>query len=127
MPLNLPRTSEKSEAFGNPPAAPLSRMAFAGLSDLYLRRPLHDLPGPPPSPTTPPTASIPPLAIRLTGTIFEPGHCRAAIQLPDGRLQLIGVGQSAGDARILSIENGKVRIDYFGQSMVLTVPEENHQ
>jgi hypothetical protein len=91
------------------------------LAQISLRRPLHDAPQAPAAPE--PVQSNPPLEIRVTGTIYEPGHCRAMIQLPDGTTQLKSVGESAGDARILDIQNGSVKVEYFGKSLVLTVPK----
>jgi hypothetical protein len=128
LPRSMPnqrRTAEKIEGSTAPLSPAITRSAFDQLATLDLRRPLHDPPPPPPPAAVAPKA-IPPLTIRLTGTIFEPGHCRAVVLLPDGKVQLLGVGESAGDARILEIDNGKVLVDYFGQSLILTVPEEKH-
>jgi hypothetical protein len=128
----LPRTTptqvqspEKIDGAGLPFSPIISRAAFDQVASLDLRRPLHDPPPPPPPAPEAPKA-IPPLAIRLSGTIFEPGHCRAVVLLPDGRVQLLGIGERAGDATILEIGNGTVKVDYFGQSLTLMVPEEKH-
>ncbi len=102
--------------------ATVSADDLARVAHVQLRRVLHD---PPPSAPAAPAAAkpTPPLDIRLAGTIYEPGHCKAMIQLPDGTVQLKGVGESAGNARITDIQQGSATVDYFGKSMVLTVPK----
>jgi hypothetical protein len=96
---------------------------FQQLAQLNLRRPLHD---PPHAPVAPAITGrqVPPLTIRLAGTIVEPGHCRAMIQLADGSVELKGIGDVAGEARITDIQEGKVTVEYFGASLQLTVPKE---
>jgi hypothetical protein len=93
------------------------------VAQVDLRRPLHD-PPPPTPPPPPPVTSDPPLDIQLTGTIYEPGHCRAMIQLPDGTIQLRAVGDIVGSATILQIEKRQVTIEYFGKLIVLDVANQ---
>jgi hypothetical protein len=91
------------------------------LALIDLQRPLRDAP-----PAQLAAAKvIPPLDIRLTGTIVEPGHSRAMIELADGTVQLKGVGDVAGDARITEIQQGSIRVEYFGQTQVLAVVKES--
>jgi hypothetical protein len=47
------------------------------------------------------------------------------IELPDGSTQLKGVGDIAGDARILAIEDGQVTVQYLGKSVLLKITKEN--
>ena len=94
------------------------------LCQVDLRRPLHD-PPPPTPPALPPARPPPPLNIRLSGTIIEPGHCQALIAMPDGTVQLKNIGESAGDARIQEIRDRSITVEYFGQSTVLNVVQEN--
>ena len=94
------------------------------IAQVNLRRPLHD-PPPAPPPAVAAATPMPPLDVRLTGTIYEPGHCRAMMQLPDGSIQLKSIGENAGNARILDIQQGSATIEYFGKSLVLNVPKEN--
>jgi hypothetical protein len=90
------------------------------LALIDLRRPLHD----PPIALAPTARAIPPLDIRLTGTIFEPGYSRAMIQLADGSVQLKAIGDIAGEARITDIQQGSIRVEYYGQSQQLAVVKE---
>ncbi len=102
------------------PTSPIDARELEKLAQFDLRRPLHDAP-PAPAPLA---QAIPPLDIRLTGTIFEPGYSRAMIQLADGSVQLKAVGDLAGAVRITDIEKGSIRVDYYGQSQELAVVKE---
>lgn len=92
-------------------------------SEINLRRTLHDAPPPAPTPAPPPKP-VPPLDIRLTGTICEPGHSQAMIQLPDGTVELNGIGDSPGNARILDIREDSITVEYNGTPQVLAVAKD---
>jgi len=94
-----------------------SRLEDRQAADLNLHRPLHDAP-PPAAPPPPPDV---PVNIRLSGTIVEPGHSRAMIELPDGSMELKNVGDEAGNARILKIDDGKITVESSGHQQVLVV------
>jgi len=92
------------------------------LAHMNLRRALHD-PSPISSPQPTPAIPPPPLDIRLAGTICEPGHSQAMIQLSDGTLEFKSVGDSVASARILDIEEGQITVEYLGKPLVLSVPQ----
>ena len=99
----------------------LSREAdFAHLANLDLRRPLHD----PPPPASPPMHTDPPLNIRLAGVVLEIGHNQALIAIPDGSVQLKGVGESVGDALIQDIGKDHIMVRYLGHSQIVSLSKE---
>jgi hypothetical protein len=114
---NIQPSTRPMQAFVDP-------QELAQFCQLDLRRPLHDPPPPPPV-LTPPAKPSPPLNIRLSGTIVEPGHSQALIVMPDGTVQLKSVGEDAGNARIKEIGDGSITVDYLGQPTLLTVARES--
>lgn len=88
--------------------------------DRPLRRPLYDPPPPPPAPEVPP----PPLRIKLLGTVVEPDGdpgSQAILMTPAGQVQMHRVGAVVGDAEIVSIEEGLVRVAFHGRTLELTI------
>lgn len=111
------QTSDSTKSVAVSPMTVINVQELERLARIDLRRPLHD--------ATPPARLIAqaamPLSIRLTGTICEPGHCRAMIELADGTVQLKAIGEQAGEARILDIREGSVTVEYLGKPQILTV------
>ena len=110
------------------PVSPTTQAAFDSaelrqVMQVDLRRSLRD-PPPLPPPALPVARPFPPLDIKLAGTIVEPGHSQAMIQLSDGSVQFKSIGDSAGDAVIQQIEEGSVTVEFHGQIVNLTVPKE---
>jgi hypothetical protein len=95
---------------------------FANTFDLDLRRPLYD--PPPPAPViTPPAPPPPPLALQLTGTVIEPGHSRAILVDPSGKVTILAVGGTMAQVTIISIDQRSVQVQYLGRTITLTVPK----
>lgn len=92
------------------------QLAFA----VDLRRPLVD-PPPPPAPVNAPVET---LSLKLAGTVIEPGHCRAMLQWPDGKVALKRVGDEAGGATLLSIESGSATFLFQGHPVTLNVEKK---
>lgn len=104
------------------PLVPLTRLAAACAIDL--RRPLYDPPPPKPVPPPPPPPE-PPLAVKLSGTVIEPGgYSRAMLRSPDGKLQMAKVGDDCGGAKVVSIEQGRVEVMHNGKPVMLVVEKQ---
>lgn len=108
----------------HPTSAPATQRA-ASLDELMQlahrdwRRPLFD-----PPPTIPTVKEAPPLAVRLLGTIVEPGHSRAILLTPDGKTELKAVGETAAGAEVLNIQPDLVQVRYLQNTVDLRVPRE---
>jgi len=96
---------------------------FAAWWDRPLRPPLFD---PPPVVETPPAPPPPPpLAVRLVGTILEPGRPVAILVNAAGKIEMKSIGQTAGDpaqpAEILEVHRERVVVRYAGERRELTL------
>jgi hypothetical protein len=107
---------------GDHPSLP----ALRRVCSLDLRRPLYDAP-PEKTPDVQPPAAKVPLAIRLLGTVQEPGHSMAMVQTSDGMIEVYAEGDRIDDAgsvfMIMKIEAEQVTIDHGGRSHTLTLPK----
>jgi hypothetical protein len=115
----------EAPAQATPDAAGASLEDLARVCGMDLRRPLYDAPSPPPAAgaAAPPAA---PMAVRLVGTIVEPGHSMAVFQKPDGSFELCAQGESVADAggavAVTAINQDKVTVQYLGQTQELALP-----
>ena len=103
---------------------PLS--AFDSVARLDLRRPLVD--SPPPAKVTAVASNPPPaLSIKLVGTVVQPGHSRALLLLPDGKIEMKRVGEITASAQILEITKSTVTVSYLGSDVTLKLekPEKS--
>ena len=96
---------------------PLS--AFDTVVRLDLRRPLSDV-------AVLEEKNIAPPPVRLTGTIVEPGegNSKAIFQTNDGQIELKSVGDKAGGADILEINEESVTLLYHGRKITLQRQQE---
>lgn len=90
---------------------------FLSAAEVDLRRPLVD-------PAPPPRQPPPPLAMKLAGTIVEPGQSRALLIGADGKVQLKRAGETLDGVELLSIDHDSVTVKYLGSPLVLTATQE---
>jgi predicted lipoprotein len=79
------------------------------LAQRPLRQALQDAPAAPP----------PPLALRLSGTVVEPGRSRAVMIGSDGKSQLRAIGDVVDGAELIDISADSVTVKYLGNPVVL--------
>jgi hypothetical protein len=123
LPLETPTVPAgplRYESAGTNTDAPVPSLAqIEQLASLDLRRPLYDTPAAAAAP-----AQRPPLALKLAGTIVEPGHSRAVLVGPEGKVELKSVGQSVAGAEVLRIDPESVTVRYLDQEVQLTLQRE---
>jgi len=87
---------------------------------LKLRRPLVD-PAPAPRSVARVAKSVKPptLPVRLIGTIVDGAHPRGLFMSGLATVELKGVGEVTGGAKILAIDDNSATISYGGESVVL--------
>ncbi len=96
---------------------------YAKVVEIELRRPLYD---PPPAPPPPPPAK-PALTIKLTGVILDPGRELAVFQTRSGSVEMVGIGQRIEKARLISIKQGGVVVEYLGEQVQLSLSDDGGQ
>ncbi len=69
------------------------------------------------------SSSAAPPAFRLTGTVVERGHSYAFLVTPEGRMEVRGVGEESGGARVMEIGKSNVTLRVEGQLVKLELPE----
>lgn len=84
------------------------------LAQRPLRREINDKPAAPP----------PALALKLSGTVVEPGRSRAILIGADGKAQLRGIGDIVDGAEVLEIAADSITVRYLGSPMVLKPNKE---
>lgn len=113
---------QQHQAPSLPPLAELRR-----LWTMNLRRPLYDEPTEASDGNDPPPKPEKPLQVMLIGTAVEEGKSEAILQMTDGSIEIIGVGQSVKDGdevlRVTRVEPGKVSVEYRGRSHELIGPK----
>jgi len=124
LPQSTPATREKSASddpglsFGRPTLS-----QFEGLWDKRLRRPLYD--PPPPTPKVAEVKKLPPLQIKLLGTIIEPGKSQAMLATPRGTVELKRVGDTIDSeqppAELVTIERDRVVLKRQGDLITLEI------
>ena len=114
--------AEQHQTPSLPPLAELRRLWV-----LDLRRPLYDEPTEASDGNDPPPKPEKPLRVKLIGTAVEEGKSEAILQMTDGSIEIVGVGQSVKDGdevlRVTRIEPGKVAVEYRGRSHELIGPK----
>jgi hypothetical protein len=109
------RTAPVSRPSTVPPLA-----SFEPAWRLKLRRPLID-PAPAPRSVARVAKSVKPptLPVRLIGTIVDGAHPRGLFMSGLATVELKGVGEVTGGAKILAIDDNSATISYGGESVVL--------
>lgn len=102
-------------------ALPLS--SFEAVWDLKLQEPLfasapRNLPA-----ASNPAAAAAPLALKLLGTIVEPGRSLAMLSTASGKPELRGVGEEIDGAQILQIEQDRVTARHNGRPVTLELQQ----
>ncbi len=111
----LAATQPAADAEGSQSLPSLASLEPLWLLDL--RRPLYD-----PAPAAvvqAPKAPLVPLAVKLSGTVIEPGHSKALLSTSQGKTQLKAVGEKIEDVEILAIEPDAVTVLHDGSRVVL--------
>ncbi len=95
--------------------------AMQRIWDLPLRKPLYDPP--------PPVVEVkkfvpPPLPVRLTGTIVEPGQTLAMLKHQNGKVEFCNIGHKVGEIEVVEITDGQVKLLYYGKPVTLTLGKE---
>ena len=92
--------------------------SFAAAWSRNLRQPLEDT-----RRATPAAAQVAAgnLSVRLVGTIFDPSRPRAIFLTQLGQMELRGVGEKAGGAEILKIDERSATLSISGQPVTLKV------
>ena len=87
---------------------------------LKLRRPLVD-PAPQPRPAAKVAKAVkaPTLPVRLVGTIVDGAHPRGLFMTGLATVELKGVGDTTGGAKILAIDDNSATLSYGGESIVI--------
>lgn len=75
----------------------------------------------PPVEPAPATAPATPPALRLAGTVVEPGHCLAMFLTPDSKLEFKSIGEEAAGARIVAITTSGVTVSFNGATFTLAI------
>ncbi|MCC7406889.1 MAG: hypothetical protein IT442_02380, partial [Phycisphaeraceae bacterium] len=70
-----------------------------------------------------PTRAIPPLRVKLLGTVIEPGQSVAIVQDSAGKTLFLDIGQTVEDATIQSIEPDRVTVRYYDEDRELVMPK----
>lgn len=65
--------------------------------------------------------------LTLVGTIEAPGETRAMIRHGSGRVEIVGVGDTVGRARVVAIETSALIVTRAGQAHRLEIPERAPQ
>jgi hypothetical protein len=69
------------------------------------------------------SSSAAPPAFKLAGTVVERGHSYALLVTPEGRMEVRGVGEESGGARVMEIGKSNVTLRVEGQLVRLELPE----
>ncbi|MCC7409034.1 MAG: hypothetical protein IT442_13270 [Phycisphaeraceae bacterium] len=101
-------------------AATPTRESLLALGSLPLRRPLYDTAA---VTAAAPTKVVPPLRVKLLGTVIEPGQSVAIVQDSTGKTLFLDVGQTVEDATIQSIEPDRVTVRYYDEDRELVMPK----
>lgn len=105
----------------NPCASqPANLDRYALIWQRELRKPIFDAP-----PAA--AASRPQLALKLLGTVVEPGYTYGMFTTAKGEQQLVGVGQRIDGAEVKSIEDGSVTVLFGGETLTLKVEKDKNQ
>jgi hypothetical protein len=109
----VPATSTTARSSAIPPLA-----SFEPAWRLRLRRPLTD---PPPAARAVTAKSVkrPTLPVRLIGTIVDGEHPRGLFMSGLSTVELKGVGEVAGGAKILAIDENSATLSYGGESFTV--------
>ena len=59
----------------------------------------------------------------LAGTVVERGHSYALLVTPDGRINVRGVGEESGGAKVIQIGKTNVTLRVDGQFVKLDLPQ----
>jgi hypothetical protein len=112
------RRSTTAPATRAPAVPPLA--SFEPAWRLKLRRPLVD-PAPTPRAAAKVAKSVTPpsLPVRLIGTIVDGAHPRGLFMSGLATVELKGVGDVTGGAKILAIDENSATVSYGGESVVL--------
>ncbi len=118
---NVPAGAPAGAATGAPAAARAALAQYAPAWKRPLRSPLYPPPPPLPPPPPPPEPK-PKLSVRLRATVVEPGFSQALLAAGKAELWRC-VGEAAGDAKVLSIADGRVVVLFAGERHVLILPK----
>ena len=114
-PVSVPELAEASHESDAPALEHLSEVWA-----LNLQRPLYD----PPKPVIKKKEfKPPPLAVRLLGTVIEPGNSQAILMARDGQIHFMRAGDELDHVKIEAVEPTQVRILYYDQPQTLSVEE----
>ena len=116
--LPAPRRSTTSMSPRLPAVPPLA--SFEPAWRLKLRRPLVDAaPAPRAVARLAKSAKPPSLPVRLIGTIVDGAHPRGLFMTGLATVELKGVGDVTGGAKILAIDDNSATVSFGGESIVL--------
>lgn len=119
-PMSMPSSDAESNGGATTAASrpaqtpPLATFATAWSRDL--RQPLDDAPRSAPAAAQAATSS---LSVRLVGTIVDPVRPRGIFMTQLGQMELRGVGDKAGGAEILKIDERSATVSVSGQPVVI--------
>jgi len=112
------RRSTTAPATRSPAVPPLA--SFEPAWRLKLRRPLVDAaPAPRAAARVAKSVKPPTLPVRLIGTIVDGAHPRGLFMTGLATVELKGVGDVTGGAKILAIDDNSATVSYGGESIVL--------
>ena len=129
-PVDLPTAAAPSAQIGRmatttPASGPASR-PFAQLEPLLhrnLRTAIFD---------PPPAAAVaekpkPQITIQLVGTVVEPGFKRALVRTKASEEKFLSEGESADGGKIVTIADGALTVDWYGEQVTLRVQKDPKQ
>ncbi|MCC7409227.1 MAG: hypothetical protein IT442_14270 [Phycisphaeraceae bacterium] len=113
--VTLTASSSSADASSTP-----TRESLLALGSLPLRRPLYDTAV---AEMAAPTKVVPPLRVKLLGTVIEPGQSVAILQDSAGKTLFLSAGQTVEEATVQSIEPDRVTVRYYDEDRVLLMPK----
>jgi len=97
---------------------------YADIWQRDLRKPLHD---PKPVAKAAKPAPKPKLAVRLMGTVLEPGFTYAMLRGKSGETKFVGVGQSLDGAEVVEVAVSSATVRFHGDLITLKIESEGQR